>query len=212
MAREVLGGALPGEVGAEVERPLQERRPERVVAAEQCPARVGGLRRGGDVSDCERRVRRRFDDREGGAFAGAAEALGIAQVVAAHLDAEAPEHLRAEQLDLVVAAGRDDERLALAEHREAEARPGRHATREQRGLGVLECAQQRLGLCRDRRVPATVGRAAARGPLEGRRAIERGGETARRVVDETADEERVGLHEPKHSTPRRVRRRAASPA
>ena len=134
--------------------------------------------------------------------AGAAEALGVAQVVAAHVDAEAPEHLRAEQLDLVVAARRDDERLALPEHREAEARPGRHAAREERRLGVLEGAQQRLGLCGDGRVPASVGRAAARRALERRRAIERGGEAARRVVDEAADEQRVGLHGPKHSTRR----------
>ena len=70
-----------------------------------------GVRRGGrrDVGDRERRVGRRLDDRERRAVAGAPEAVGVAQVVAAHLDAEAREHLGAEQLDLVVAARRDHE-------------------------------------------------------------------------------------------------------
>ena len=40
MSREVLRRALPGEVGAELERTLQERRAERVVAAQQRAARV----------------------------------------------------------------------------------------------------------------------------------------------------------------------------
>ena len=200
MPGEVLRRALPGEVGAEIERALQERRGERVVAAEQRASGVRSRRGLGDVGDRERRVGRRLDDREVGALAGAAEALAVAQVVAAHLDAEAPEHLRGEQLDLVVAARRDDDRLALPEHGQAEARPGRHAAGEERRLGVLEGAEQRLGLGGDGRVPAAVGGVAAGHAVERRRAVERGGEPARRVVDESADEEGIGLHQPQHST------------
>ena len=115
VAGEVLGRALPGEVGAEVERTLQERRRERVVAAQEGPACVCGSRGVADVGDAQERVRRRLDDRERRTVAGTAEAVRIAEVVAAHVDAEVREHLGAEQLDLVVAARRDDERLALPE-------------------------------------------------------------------------------------------------
>ena len=118
VAGEVLRRALPGEVGAEVERALQERRPERVVAAQERAAGVRGAPRPRAMSvTASVGLDGRLDDRERRALAGAAEAVGVAQVVAAHLDAEAREHLGAEQLDLVVAARRDHERLALPEHR-----------------------------------------------------------------------------------------------
>ena len=45
VAGEVLRRALPGEVGAEVERALEQRRRERAVAAQQRAARVRGARR-----------------------------------------------------------------------------------------------------------------------------------------------------------------------
>ena len=89
VAGEVLRGALPGEVCAEVERALQERRGERVVAAEQGAARMRGLRGLRDVRDGERRVRGCLDDRQGGSVTGAAEAVGVAQVIAANVDSEA---------------------------------------------------------------------------------------------------------------------------
>ena len=197
---EVLGRALPREVGAEVERALQERRGERVVAAQQRTARMRGRRVLGDVGDGERRVGGCLDDRERRSLAGSAKALGIAQVIAAHVDSEAREHLGAQQLDLVVAARRDDERLALSQHAEADARPGGHAAREDRRVSVLEGAQQRLGLGGHGRMATAVGRVPAGHALEGRRAIERGREPARGAVDESAYEQRVGLHAPKHST------------
>ena len=120
---------------------------------------LGGPR---DVREREQRVGRGLDDRERGAVAGAAEGRPVAGVVAAQLDAEALQDPGRESLEAVVAARRQRQRAALAEHRQADARPGRHAAREDRRLGVLERAQQCLGLGCHRRVPASVGRAAAR--------------------------------------------------
>ena len=70
---QVLGRALPGEVGAEVERALQKRRRERVVAAQQRAARMGVARGLLDVHQRQQRIGRCFDDRERRAVAGAAE-------------------------------------------------------------------------------------------------------------------------------------------
>ena len=210
--REVLRRALPGEVGAEVERALQERRRERAVAAQQRTARVRGLCRPLDVGQRQQRVGRRLDDGERRAVAGPAEVLRVACVVAAHDDAEALEDPGGEPREAVVAARRQGECLALAEHRQADARPGRHAAREDRRLGVLEGAQQRLGLGGYRRVAARIRRRAAGHALEGGRAIEGRGQPARRVVDESAHEQRVGLHGPKDSTPAQLVSREASPS
>ena len=85
--------------------------------------------------------------------------LAVARVVAPHLDAEALEDPGREALEAVVAARRQRQGRALAEDAQADARPGRHAAREDRRLGVLERAEQRLGLGRDGRVPAPVRRA-----------------------------------------------------
>ena len=89
------------------------------------------------------------------------KSLAIARVVAPDLDAEALEDLGREALEAVVAARRQGERLALAEHGQADARPGRHAAREDRRLGVLERAQQRLRL-RRRQARGRVRRASCR--------------------------------------------------
>ena len=97
------------------------------------------------------------------AVAGTAEALGVAQVVAAHVDAEAGEHLRAQQLDLVVAARRDHERLALPEQaRDRDKVQAVMPLANRRRLGILERAQQRFRFRGDGRVSAAVRRAAAR--------------------------------------------------
>ena len=157
-------------------------------------------------------IGRSLDDRERGAVAGAAEAVAIAGVEAPHLHAEALQDPGREALEAVVAAGRQCQGAALSEERQADARPGRHAAREDCRLGVFERAQQRLGLGGYGRVPASVGRASARLALEGRRAIERRREPTRGVVDETADEQGVGLHGPKHSSPRQAVSRLARPS
>ena len=150
----------------------------------------------GDVRERDQWIGRSLDDRERGAVAGAAEAVTIAGVEAPHLHAEALQDPGREALEAVVAAGRQCQGAALSEKRQADARPGRHATREDCRLGIFECAQQRLGLGRYGRVPASVGRASPWLALESRGAIERRREPTRGVVDETADEPGVGLHGP----------------
>ena len=119
-----------------------------------CASRAATL----DVRQRQQRVGGRLDDRERRAVAGPAEVARVARVVAAHLDAEALEDPGREALEAVVAARRQREGRALAEDGQAEARPRRHAAREDRRLGVLERAEQRLGLGRHGRVPAPVGR------------------------------------------------------
>ena len=111
--REVLRGALPGEVGAEVERPLQERRRERAVAAQERAAGMRVARCAGDVREREQWIGRSLDDRERGAVAGAAEAVAIAGVEAPHLHAEALQDPGREALEAVVAAGRQCQGAAL---------------------------------------------------------------------------------------------------
>ena len=57
-------------------------------------ARVRGVSSRGDVGHCERRIGGRLDDGERRAVAGAAEAVGVAQLVPPHLHAEARQDLR----------------------------------------------------------------------------------------------------------------------
>ena len=203
---QVLRRALPGEVGAEVERALQERRRERAVAAQQRPSGVRVARGLGDVGQREQRVRRRLDDRERRAVAGAAEALGVAHVIAAQLHAEALEDPRREALEAVVAARRQRQRRSLSEHRQADARPGRHAAREDGRLGVLERAQQGLRLDRHGRVPAPVGRRCR--PGRGRRSSSGRAQARARATGCRRDRARAASRAPCRAAFQAARRRA----
>ena len=64
MAAEVLGGRVHHDVGAELQRPREHGRGERVVDAEQRAAVVGDFGAGGDVGDRHQRIAGRFDPHE----------------------------------------------------------------------------------------------------------------------------------------------------
>ena len=70
MAAEVLRRRLDDEVGAELERPAQDGRGERVVDDEQRAVAVGELGQGGDVDDDDRRVGDRLDVEDPGRRGG----------------------------------------------------------------------------------------------------------------------------------------------
>ena len=64
VAADELRGAVEDDVGAELERPLAQRRRERVVDDDERAARVGDLGGGADVGDTEQGVRRRLQPQQ----------------------------------------------------------------------------------------------------------------------------------------------------
>ena len=92
---EVLRRRVHDDVGAERERPLQERRRERVVDDDACAARVRERGDRGDVDDGERRIGGRLDPHQRGAVGPVAtERVDVGEVGHAPLDAGRREHLR----------------------------------------------------------------------------------------------------------------------
>ena len=172
--------------------------------------RVAGSLR--DVRERQQRVGRRLDDRERRAVAGTAERVPVARIEAPERDAEPLQDPGRESVEAVVAARGQRQRAALTQEREADTRPGRHAAREDARLGILERSEHRLGLGCDGCVAAAVRRAAVRRVGERRGAIERGREPARRVVGETVDELRAGLHRSQHFSARHPASRRARPS
>ena len=104
-----------------VERALEERRRDRVVAAQERAAGMRIAHRAIEVDDVHQGVRRGLDQGEPGALAGRREPVGVGRAVAPHLDTECRQRSGCEQLDLVVPGVGDHEDRVLAQDGEAQA-------------------------------------------------------------------------------------------
>jgi hypothetical protein len=106
------------QVGAEVERPLEEGAHERVVRDEDRPAAVRELGEGADVADLEQGVAGGLDPQQVEAARLPLEPGGVGRVEERELQGVVREHLREEAVRAPVDVVRDDHALAGLHERE----------------------------------------------------------------------------------------------
>ena len=146
LAVNMLGGRIDDDVGAELQRPLQQRRGEHIVDHDQRAGLLGDLRHGFDVHQLEHGIGRRLE--EEGARVGLHRllpGLEIAAVDQRGLDAVA----RQQVLDDVAAAaeqraGRDDMVAGLQMAKQRGRDRGHAARGAARGVGAFQRAHARL--------------------------------------------------------------------
>ena len=144
---ERLRRALPGDVGAVVERSLQSGVATVLSQHRSAPPACASRSRAVDVDDVQHRVRRGLDEREPCALAGRREPVGVGR------GCSGASRRRTLRADRPRAARPRSSRSRgsrapspCSSTREAEARPGRHPAREGQRVRLLERAEQRLGL------------------------------------------------------------------
>ena len=131
---EVLGRRVHDDVGAELERPLQERRGERVVDDDARAALVRDRADAEDVDDGERGVGGRLDPHQRGAVGPVAlERVEVGEVGDGPLDARRCEHLRHQPEGAAVRVVGDDHALAGLEQPQHRVL-GRHAAGEREAV------------------------------------------------------------------------------
>ena len=144
MARRRLGVGGHHQIGAQVQRPLQQRRHRGVVGNHPRPRRAGAGGDGGDVDHVQPGVRRGFQvDHRRAVKAG----LGIvAGRQFGDLDAQGFQEAFGEHPGDVIAVGRDDQPVAGLQRGEKCRGDGGHAGRKGDRLGLFQ--QGKLGLDR----------------------------------------------------------------
>jgi N12 class adenine-specific DNA methylase len=183
---QVLRDRVDDDVGAEVERRLQQRSGERVVDGHKDPPLLGGGDQRRDVGDLEHRVRRRFDPQQPGGGPGFAstggrsvrtgtrrrggrpllrcrvesgrDGCGVGDVDGDEFESLSLGDLRGRGQRPLVAVGGDDERAAGG-HRTDHRRDRRQPRAEDqaRKLCVLELGQRLLEMTPGRRVEPSIG-------------------------------------------------------
>ena len=163
MAGKVLRHAVDDEVGAELERLLEQRRRERVVDDEQGAGLVRRRPDRGDVVHEQTRVRRRFDPHQLGLARERRLQRGrVADVDLADYAAERLEDAIENAIGATVDIERDHDLVAGAQIRLQDRVLGRQARGKQRGvLDTLELGEDPLeprarGIVRSRVVEAVV--------------------------------------------------------
>ena len=137
VAAERLGHAVQDEVGAEVERRLEDRRGEGVVDEDQGAGRVRRRDAGRQVGDLEQRVRRGLQPQQVRARAGGGHRRGVVGLDDAQADAsDGGELAQAHRHAGVGRARRDDDGARRDEVHDGVG--GRHARGERDGRAVLE--------------------------------------------------------------------------
>ena len=140
VAVEVLRRAVHRDVGAELERPLEVRRQERIVDGVRNAVLLGDLRDRGDIRQLQRRIRRRLgEDQLRVGPNRLANGIGIRRIDERELHAEARVDLRRDAIRAAVRDVRDDCVIAGRECGLEHDLLRRHARRVARAtLAVLE--------------------------------------------------------------------------
>ena len=134
VAFDVLRGREQRDVGAELERTLQDRSQERVVDGELHTGSVGDVGDGGDVGELERGIRRRLDEDEARVGANRlGDRGGVGGVNEGSFDAEVFQHLLEEADRAAVDDVGDDNVIAGLQDRQEERGDGGHAGGEADG-------------------------------------------------------------------------------
>ena len=143
VAGEVLGHRVHDDVGAELERSLQQRRREGVVHDREHAALAGRRQQGRQVGDLEQRVGRRLEPEQVGAVEGREHRAGVGDVDPAH--GGRPLGLAGAERgdDAVVGRVGGDDGAAVGEQRQG-SRHGRHPRRQHEGVAALEVAERGL--------------------------------------------------------------------